>query len=184
MVGYTGGFRACFDIVDVALDRCFAAIFYGRGADNRSERHDGPAHHRGFEILGIVFRKCGDLLLEHGHFFRRACFESFQALLDVGEEAWLGKLAIRNDVDAADHLSGYALDHGLPECLVKRRRVDRLAGIFAFHGVEEGVRPGQAANMGRLNPAGVLLNGHENPFSSQTSWLPATLRRISGRQDC
>ena len=52
----------------------------------------------------------------------------------------------------------------LPECLFKCRRVDRFAGIFSFHDIEERVRPGQAANMRRLNPAGVLSNGRMKSF--------------------
>jgi hypothetical protein len=41
--------------------------------------------------------------------------------------------------------------------------VAMLAIIFRFHQVEQAVRPGQAADMGRLNAIGVLLKRHLPP---------------------
>ena len=89
MVGHAGGGRRLLDVVDVGLHEFFAAIFYRRDAHHRRQADDGAAHHRLLEILGIIFRKRRDLLLEQLHLLVGAALKAFEALLDVGEEAGL-----------------------------------------------------------------------------------------------
>ena len=71
------------------LDELFAAIFHRADADHRRQADDGAAHHRLLEILGVIFRKRRDLLLEQLHLLIGAALEAFEPLLDVGEEAGL-----------------------------------------------------------------------------------------------
>jgi hypothetical protein len=51
-------------IGDVDLQFCLALVFHRSGADDRNDRENGAPHHRFLEVLGIIFRKSGDLLLE------------------------------------------------------------------------------------------------------------------------
>jgi hypothetical protein len=64
MVGHGGGLRGGLHIGNVDRKLRLALVFHWRGADDRNDRQNGAAHHRFLEVLGIIFRKGGDLLLE------------------------------------------------------------------------------------------------------------------------
>ncbi len=160
LVRHAGGLGGGFDVVDVDLQQLLAAIFDRRDADDRRDRHDRAAHHRLLEILRVVFRKGGDLLLEQQHLLVRTRFEAVEALLDVGEEAGLRELAVGDDIDAAVGLLAHDIGDRFGDHPVVGLLVVRLAAVFRLHQVEQVVRARQAADMGGLDAVGVLLDGH------------------------
>src|SRR5262249_57703998 len=60
----------------------------------------GAVHHRFLEVLGIIFWKSGDLLLEYSELLIGPRLEPIEALADVSEKARLGVFAVRYDLNA------------------------------------------------------------------------------------
>jgi hypothetical protein len=155
-----GGPGCSFHIIDVGLHKFLAAIFHRTDADNRGKRDDGATHHRLLEILLIIFRESGDLLLEQLHFHIRTDFKPLKSFPHIGKEARLGKFAIGNDVDAAIGLLADHLRNRFAQRLLIRCFVIRIAGIFGLHRIKQNTRSRQASDMGRLNTVGILLDRH------------------------
>ena len=101
LVGDAGRGGRGLDVVDVGLHQFFAAIFDRADADHRRQRDDRAAHHRLLEILFVIFRKGGDLLLEQFELDVRPRFEAVEPLAHIGEKTGLGEFAVGDDVDAA-----------------------------------------------------------------------------------
>src|SRR5262249_40844627 len=107
-------------------------------------------------------------------------------LAHIGEKSGLGEFAVGDDIDAALHLFPHHIADRVVQRLLISLFVVRLPGIFRLHRIQQPVRPRQAADMGRLDAVGVLLQLHGLPpnlrgsffeYQSNQSALTAGLRR-------
>jgi hypothetical protein len=160
LVGDASRSGGILHIRDVDLDEPFTTVFDRTNANDRRERNDRTAGHGPLEIFCIVFRKGRDFLLKQLQLEARARFKTFKPFADIGEETGLGKFAIGDDIDAALDLLTHHIGHGLAQRFLKRRRVIRLSAVLCLQGVEEMMRPRQAANMRGLYAIGILLKLH------------------------
>src|SRR6185312_11373273 len=151
MIGYAGRVGGGLYVGDVGLEPGLALVFHRPGANHRNDRQDGAAHHRFLEVLRIIVREGGYLLLEQNELLAGPRLETFEALADVGEEPRLRIFAVGDDLDAARDLLAHAVGDGLRQRRAERRLVVWLAGIFGLHEVEQAVRPRQAADMRGLD---------------------------------
>ncbi len=173
LVGDAGGRGGCLHIVDVGLHEFLAPIFDRTDTDDRSQRNDRAAHHRLLEILRVIFRKRGDLLLEQLQLDVRTRLKAVEPLAHIGKKARLGEFPVRDDVDAAIDLFAYDVGDRGAQRLPKGLFVVRLPGIFRLHHIEQPMRPRQAADMRGLDAVGILLQLH--------GWLPNRAGRVAGR---
>src|SRR5262252_2000946 len=165
MVRHACGLGSGLHIGDVDLQFCLALIFHRGGADDRNNRQNGAAHHRFLEILGVIFGKSGDLLLENSELLTGPRLEPIEALADVSEKAWLGVFAVRYDLNAALDLLADTFSDLPRQDRTQLALIIWLPRVLCFQQIEQIVRPWQAADMRGLDMIGILLDGHW--FSSE-----------------
>ena len=109
MVRHSRRLGGGFHIGNVDLNEFLAAILHRPDANDRRDRDQRAAHHRLLEVLGVVFGEGADFLLEQDQLLVGTRLVPLQTLLDVGEEARLGKLAVGHEIDAAIDLLANAV---------------------------------------------------------------------------
>jgi len=161
MVKHGCGLGGGLHIGDVDLQFRLALVFHRGGADDRNDRQDGAAHHRFLEVLGIIFWKSGDLLLEYNELLIGPRLEPIEALADVSEKTRLRVFAVRYDLNAASlDLLAHTFSDLSRQDRIQLALIIRQPRIFCFQQIEQIVRPWQAADMRRLDVIGILLDGH------------------------
>ena len=137
MVGHARGLGGSLHVGDVHLQFGLAPVLDRTGADDRHDRQDGAAHHRLLEILGVIFGKSRDLLLEQNELLLGPGFEPIEALADVSEEARLRIFSVGYDFDAALDLLAHAVGNLSRQDRIQLALVIWLACVFCFHQIEQ-----------------------------------------------
>src|SRR6516165_7682817 len=162
MVRHACGLGSGLHIGDIDLQFCLALIFHRGGADDGNNWQNGAAHHRFLEVLGIVFGKSGDFLLENSELLIGSRLEPIEALADVSEKARLGIFAVGYDLNAALYLLAHAFSNLPRQDRIQLALIIWLPRVLCFQQIEQIVRPWQAADMRGLDVIGILLDGHRS----------------------